>query len=419
MKAIILLLIALGCGEIKQQTEDKPIQTVGESPVNKNLNPENIGMLTYDQLSKIEEQNPLAYYLPDRVITPISLSVVRKNIKKPEYQEAESYSFLMKSPKFPHLERMDDGTIVLFVSALIKNERVGLMLKSKDEGKSWTTPVQTPFHRAGPVNLGNGKLMALHPGGYYLSNDGFETFSAFKKFPTLPDGRWLGTDAAYTRPLVEGNIMTFILCAPINDQIDWEKGKLFTQAVLMRYLINEDKLEVQKMFEPELALNEGSITRASNGNLVAAFRTQLLGMVIPNDNWMGLATSFSTDNGHTWSLPVQQFSMGVVHYNFQTLPDKSLLMTYAARISQLDGHPHHGIEAVRSTDNGITWDWNGRYIIARIENSSPHTPDSLLLKDGKVLTVYMKDLIQPWTTTGKSIDPSETVGQVSVVIWKP
>ena len=89
-------------------------------------------------------------------------------------------------------------------------------------------------------------------------------------------------------------------------------------------------------------------------------------------------------------------------------------MTYAARIGELDGRVYHGIEAVMSYDNGVTWDWQHRYILFRASNGPMHSPQSVLLSDGRVLTVFMehKDFSHKAT-------PEMRIQYTSAVIWSP
>ena len=54
----------------------------------------------------------------------------------------------------------------------------------------------------------------------------------------------------------------------------------------------------------------------------------------------------SSDNGKTWSEPAHHFLYGCHHCNLLALPDGRILMTYAARIGELDGMTYHGVEAV-------------------------------------------------------------------------
>ena len=59
-----------------------------------------------------------------------------------KYQEAHSYNFLLNSAKFPGLAQMDDGRLVLTLSAELSDGRHELILFSDDEGLSWSQPRQ-------------------------------------------------------------------------------------------------------------------------------------------------------------------------------------------------------------------------------------------------------------------------------------
>ena len=93
-------------------------------------------------------------------------------------------------------------------------------------------------------------------------------------------------------------------------------------------------------------------------------------------------------------------------------------MTYAARIGELEGRLYHGHEAVFSHDNGRTWDWEHRYILFRGTDGAQHSPQSVLLSDGRVLTVMMHPVSFTWKdndTKGNLIGLSN----ISVVLWSP
>ena len=111
--------------------------------------------------------------------------------------------------------------------------------------------------------------------------------------------------------------------------------------------------------------------------------------------------------------------------NLLTLPDGRILMTYAARIGELDEMTYHGVEAVLSRDNGATWDWKHRYILFRWPDQVTHSPQSVRLSDGRILTIFLHGFSYSWTDDGQPARTKEGVngvnlihlGNVSVVIW--
>ena len=76
------------------------------------------------------------------------------------------------------------------------------------------------------------------------------------------------------------------------------------------------------------------------------------------------------------------------------------------------------IKGVLSSDNGRTWDWERRYILFRGTDHAQHSPQSVLLSDGSILTVVMHPVTYTWgdgETRGNLIGLSN----VSIVIWSP
>ncbi len=136
------------------------------------------------------------------------------------------------------------------------------------------------------------------------------------------------------------------------------------------------------------------------------------------------------------------FRFGRVHANITVIPDGRLVMTHAARIGELDGRIYRGYEAVVSDDNGRNWDWEGRYILYRNNDPTMHSPRTVVLNDGRLLTCFMHHFTCSWTDMPERLPhvwwnkiglPSEKspsinnanaganlllMGQISAVIWR-
>ena len=110
---------------------------------------------------------------------------------------------------------------------------------------------------------------------------------------------------------------------------------------------------------------------------------------------------------------------GHVHTHLLCLPDGRVLMTFAARIGELEGRTYHGIEAVLSADGGETWDWQRRYVLFRAFDGTTHSPQSVRLRDGRMLTVLMHHTTCSWTDQPDRCREGNLIrfGHVSVVIW--
>jgi len=87
----------------------------------------NKAMHTRPLADVLEDQKtgPDGEYPPARVISCIAPVVVRQNdTAGPKYQEALGDTFLLNSPKYPGLCKMDDGTLVLMLTAALSGEVV-------------------------------------------------------------------------------------------------------------------------------------------------------------------------------------------------------------------------------------------------------------------------------------------------------
>ena len=119
----------------------------------------------------------------------------------------------------------------------------------------------------------------------------------------------------------------------------------------------------------------------------------------------------------TWTDHQVHFDYGKVHSGLVTLGSGDILMTYAVRMGELDGQIYHGIEAVLSRDHGRTWDWHNRFILSRwAMHQSMHSPVSVELSDGRILTVFLFHYDAPWN---KGSFSSAVLGITAVVIWSP
>ncbi|MFH1006925.1 MAG: sialidase family protein [Candidatus Latescibacterota bacterium] len=279
----------------------------------------------------------------------------------------------------------------------------------------------SPVGRSTLVSLGGNKLLAISvPYELAFSDDAGATWEGPMPAETLPDGRTCYTDVAHT-PLVEGNTVTFFAYATIEEGYKhWRENQIWGEAFLRRYDLGRREWEDPVFLPEEWGLNEGSIVRAKNGDLLVACRAQMIGTPILSDHWDGLATLRSSDNGKTWSQPVRHFLYGHHHVNLLHLPDGRILMTHVARVGELDGRPYHGVETVTSLDNGVTWDWEHRYLLFRWPNSQVmHSPRSSLRSDGSILTIFQHDAV--YSCADEQFPGSAQrlyLGNVSAVIWR-
>ena len=378
-----------------------------------------------------------AEFPPSRVISTVSPVVVRQNSPSgPIYQEALGYSFLLNSPKYPGLCKMDDGTLVLTLTAALsgetvndakrrtfldENTRTDVILYSKDDGLSWSQPRRIPGYRTTPMNLGGKRLMLRGWSGkkdlpetfrFWFSEDMGDVWSDPESVSFLPDGGGVITDVAMSFSIEDDTVRFMFFRYPDPD----DRHRAAT--VMRPYNHSTHEWGEPSYFPKEFLSSEASLTRAKNGDLVASFRSARPGIPTPFDGWRSIVTAYSTDDGLSWSDPAIHSLYGHVHHSLITLPDGRILMTYAARIGELEGRTYHGHEAVFSHDNGRTWDWERRYILFRGTDHAQHSPQSVLLSDGSILTVVMHPVTYTWgdgETRGNLIGLSN----VSIVIWSP
>lgn len=377
-----------------------------------------------DVMEKEEWTTDGGAYDKDRVTGPIQSTVVRQESPAgPRYEEAIGYSFLLYSTKFPSVTRTGDERLVLNVSYEAGDgSRRWVLLYSTDDGLSWGGARVSPVGRSTLMSLGGQKLMAISvPHELAFSDDAGATWDGPGPAAQLPDGRPIYTDVTYN-PLVEGNTVTFFAYSTVEPGYEhWRENQIWGEAYLRRYDVGKREWGDPCFLPGHWGLSEGSLLRTADGNLLAASRAQMIGTPILSDHWDGLVTLRSSDNGVTWSEPVHHFLYGYHHVSLLHLPAGRILMTYVARVGELDGRPYHGVEAVISSDNGATWDWEHRRILFRWLNSQVmHSPRSILRRDGTILTIFQHD--SAFSCASESIPGSKErmmLGNVSAVIWQP
>ena len=377
-----------------------------------------------ERLKTLAARNAGAEFDPNRVITPhMPIGIRQEHPGGLRYQEGVSYTFLVHSMKFAAMCRLGDGTIAMvgtgWVGGTTTEKRSCFISYSKDEGRTWGQPrlFHDGLERPQPVSLGGQKLMLLpmdDDGFLAFSSDGGRSFTGKKTFPRLGDGKITYHKGSV---LVEKDVVTAVFTAEVapHGPTGWRAQSLVRRSRDGGRTWNEGF-----WFPPEWETSEGAIVRAADGALVVALRTaQPANFPSYSDHWRRLTTARSTDDGKTWTHRQVHFKYGKVHSDLVRLKDGRLLLTYAARMGELDGQIYHGIEAVVSRDNGRTWDWDKRFILFRwAMHQTMHSPCSLELADGRILTLFLYHYGAQWGKKGVG-GPGRTLGITSAVIWSP
>lgn len=174
-----------------------------------------------------------------------------------------------------------------------------------------------------------------------------------------------------------------------------------------------------------LGLNEITIGRATNGDLVAAARTDLPKRFVKAklDHYAGLAVSRSSDEGKTWTKPDVLFDWGRHHPCLVTLKNGDLLMTYVVRLGYTrdkQGFQRFAAEAILSKDHGKTWDLDHRIVLAtwtgdiKGDNawfSGVQSSSTVVLPDDTIVTAF-------GTGFRNATDTTHCLMDVALVRWR-
>lgn len=333
------------------------------------------------------------------------------------------------------LARSANGEIVMLCSREKQQPPNGpqviepIIAFSKDDGATWSDFVNIPGTKGRPQFLewlGGGRLSFItetfngeRPKRVF-SDDGGRTWNRFVDLPPTKDGHGFG---------IEGNgwVDRDSTGAPksiLEIGYHQEPGKSFPSAVfsaVFRRSLDGGKTWSDEVSPPQWkftvehggtkwlrGVSEGSVVRAANGDLVAALRTDMPPKYFdgPNDDSLeGTAISISKDDGKTWSELQFLFEAGRHHANLQRLPNNDLVCTLIVRddiqpgkhaAGKLASH-RRGCDALISTDNGRTWNLNGRYELDGfdylredgywVDGKVGHVA-AVALPDGQIISAY-------------------------------
>ena len=423
MKNVVATVSILVLGGVPAVAQEAGLPTARDASQSATV-PTPRDTIPLDRLKTLAARNAGAEFDPNRVITPhMPIGIRQEHPGGLRYQEGVSYTFLVHSMKFAAMCRLGDGTIAMvgtgWVGGTTTEKRSCFITYSKDEGRTWGQPrlFHDGLERPQPVSLGGQKLMLLpmdDDGFLAFSSDGGRSFTGKTTFPRLGNGKITYHKGSV---LVEKDVVTAVFTAQVapHGPTGWRAQSLVRRSRDGGRTWNEGF-----WFPPEWETSEGAIVRAADGALVVALRTaQPANFPSYSDHWRRLTTARSTDDGKTWTHRQVHFKYGKVHSDLVRLKDGRLLLTYAARMGELDGQIYHGIEAVVSRDNGRTWDWDKRFILFRwAMHQTMHSPCSLELADGRILTLFLYHYGAQWGKKGVG-GPGRTLGITSAVIWSP
>lgn len=300
-----------------------------------------------------------------------------------------------KQGYFPVAIRLADGRIAVVLRGGAPHLGIGGrldMVYSSDEGKTWTQPavvVDSPEDDRNPA-LGQAKSgaivvafwrMALYDDkGKYnpkldkptttwvtRSEDGGKTWkeseidckevgigSPFGKILILPDGTMLM------------NIYGEVLRKP------GEKGSDAHRSYLYRSTDDGKSWKRHGMISGNQQFNETALLNLPSGKLLAAMRSRA----------GAVSLTSSTDGGATWSDPKQLTPVSVHPADMILLPDNRILLVTGYRLVP------QGVIGMVGDKEG-NFDYEKRFTLVNDAMSADcGYPSSVLLKDGRVLTVY-------------------------------
>jgi len=329
---------------------------------------------------------------------------------------------------FPSVARDADGNILMVCTGdrimhVCPYGKV-LLLKSKDEGRTWSSPmiaIDTPLddRDAGILNLGNGRLLlstftntrelqrAWADGGksgldssYFGANDILRNLS-LAYLPAVSDRQ----EESYIGSLISisenngfswGEPFKVPVTAPHGPSL-LKDGSLiyagtpyFSEPEDLHYPIAVYRSDNHRDFykiasipvcpqKPDVLYSEPHIIELPNGRMVLHIRMDELGKKY-EDRLFSICQSVSDDGGKTWSVPALTGATGAPPHLF-CHSSGTLISAYGRRI------PGYGIHVMISKDHADHWDLD-YYIWDRGENVDLGYPATVELDNGDLFTVY-------------------------------
>ena len=344
--------------------------------------------------------------------------------------------------QMPYLVWMPERRRLMLAASVDKPEIKAVVVFSDDLGETWTRPRWLHTNAAGAPDvaaatqltyLGGGKLLLGLESQYWGSTDYGETWSLWAPVPASSEGKPLYPwDPMFVdRDPTTGQV-TRLLETRYQENGAFDTAGYFSQGCL-RTSSDEGKTWGAETKVPQWkGANEIVLCRAQNGDLVAACRTdnapQFLGRC--DDQYSGLATAVSHDEGRTWSELNRLYEWGRHHPGLVAMPNGDLVLTYVVRkgyAADKDGRNRFGIEALLSHDHGQSWDLDHKYLLAvnssvmsgeRADWGSPQSTSNVLLPEGDLLTTFCTGAAQragadalengrrPWSAGGPATSRS-------------
>jgi len=217
------------------------------------------------------------------------------------------------------------------------------VIQSKDDGHTWTAPARVntaPLTWAYPY----GRIVRL--------NDGTLLMSGFGGYLPIVNEEWgrKAVPGEPQKPAAQKGQFCFLVRSHDN-------GKTWGELTVLSRDFNEVTMMAMK-----------------DDSLMAVMRS---------DKEAYLATTFSTDKGHTWSQPKKILGDREHPGDLLRLKNGDILLCYGER------NKPYGVRAVLSHDDGKTWD-TAQTIMLAADGDSPDLgyPISAQRPDGKIVTLY-------------------------------
>lgn len=346
------------------------------------------------------------------------------------------YSNMLGGDKFEHhiiytdgyrhlhpadLVRLQNGDILITAREAAEhfaNDGDVIMLRSKDNGKTWgekqvISAIKDLDEREGcGIQLKDGTIIV---GIYYNDNYTVDGVYNWEGKGQLPPTRHPRLGAHFIRSVDNGHTWSqpdFInlegmpfkgIEGPTDAPVEMPDGSVIMGvigygidgdpknigAVLLRSIDKGRTWKYVSTMAPDPGgklggFMEPGIVRTRTGRIIAGLRNH----AYENAIWM----TYSDDNGKTWE-PVFKTEMIGHPVDLVQLADGRIMATYSVR----EGPGRHtepgGIRACFSSDNGKTWDIKTEVQLrSDFINWDEGYPESLQMKDGRVMTVYYFNL---------------------------
>lgn len=284
------------------------------------------------------------------------------------------------SGMFPKTLKLPSGELIAVIRSGAPHIGVGGrldLIRSTDGGRTWSKPNRLPRSSdddrgAAIGQASDGTLLCMYRIYDAYDKNGKRKKGDINQYTMLTRSPDCGR--TWTKP-IEVKLPPHSFVAPFQRMVCLDDGTILMPAYSARQAFVVRSRDNGRTWGDVSTIaedfNECALLALPDGRLLAAMRNRK----------SGLWTTFSADNGHTWSGPKRITEGRRYPADLLMLPSGHVLVVYGRR------HPPYGLECKLSKDRGTTW---GKPLLLAwtATNADCGYPSGVVLEDGTIVVLW-------------------------------